>query len=304
MNNNTLLFHIGYHKTATSFLQQQLFEKSTEFNRINQYEINRSLIYPGPFHFDEHICKEFITENTKNDVINVFSNERLSGGPHSGGRDSKELANRIKKVAPNAKILIAVREQFSAILSSYNQYIKAGGSLSLNEYIKPKTKRDLKRFRKEHFEYHHLVGYYIDLFGKENVLCVPFCALIKNEKLFINTILDFLKLSSFHKEKILKNISPKIVNKSFNYRQLFLLKYLNPFIHNMNADLGTTYNLSFVKLITRMLNFFLKHTVNKQQSRNYKTKKIQFIIDTIGKTYYNNSNNKLNKFMTIKFVKN
>ena len=73
---SNLLFHIGYHKTGTSFIQQQIFEKNNCFRRVNQYDINRALIYPGPFHFDEKSAKSFINSVNRDDAINVYSNER------------------------------------------------------------------------------------------------------------------------------------------------------------------------------------------------------------------------------------
>ena len=51
--------------------------------------------------------------------VPVISHERLSGYPHSGGHDSKEIAHRLAAVFPNAKVVIVIREQKSMILSNY-----------------------------------------------------------------------------------------------------------------------------------------------------------------------------------------
>ena len=71
---NNSLFHIGYHKTGTSFIQQQIFEKNNCFRRVNQYEINRALIYPGPFHFYQKSAKSLINSVNRDDIINMYSN--------------------------------------------------------------------------------------------------------------------------------------------------------------------------------------------------------------------------------------
>ena len=295
---SNLLFHIGYHKTGTSFIQQQIFEKNNCFRRVNQYDINRALIYPGPFHFDEKSAKSFINSVNRDDAINVYSNERLSGGPHSGGRDAKEIADRIKLIAPNAKVLIVVREQISAISSSYNQYIRAVGSLSIAEYLNPTTKRDLERFRKEHFEYHHLVSHYIELFGRENVLCIPFEVLVTKSNLFVNTILDFVKLSTLNRKNVLENIDYKPINESLNHKQIILKRYFNPFINHHQKDIAGTYNFGVAKFLYSVLNRLLQNVVTQQQSKKFKKRQETLILKRLGKGYFNESNKKLQEFLS------
>ena len=283
---SNILFHIGYHKTGSSFLQKNVFESFPIFNRVNQYEINRNIIYPGPFHFDENKCKKYIENSTKENHINIFSNERLSGGPHSGGRDAKEIAIRIKSLVPNAKILIVFREQFSAIYSSYKQYIRAGGSLSLKEYLRPKSKNDLTSFRIEHFEYHHLVKHYCDLFGTDNVLCIPYELLKKNQRLFLDKIFDFIKLDKKNKYNIYKSLDPNPVNKSFNYLQINLLKMTNPFTSINNRDMGTTFNSRILKFIVSVINKIAKHLISDFQNKKHHDSKIIQIKNLIGENFF------------------
>ena len=80
--------------------------------------------------FKDRRCKYL---SNKTGLIPIYSNERLSGGPHTGGSDSAEIARRIKICAPSSKIIIIIREQEDMILSSYSQYIRAVGSASLKE---------------------------------------------------------------------------------------------------------------------------------------------------------------------------
>jgi hypothetical protein len=297
-SNKNLLFHIGYHKTGTSFLQKQVFEMNNSFNRINQYKINRALIYPGPFHFDIELAKSFIDNGIRDNVINVFSNERLSGAPHEGGRDAKGIADRIKLVAPNAKILVVVREQISAISSSYNQYIRAVGSLSLSEYLNSSTKRDLVKFRKEHFEYHHLISHYIGLFGRENVLCIPFEVLVTDPNLFIDVVLDFADVSSLVRKSVIESINYEPVNASLNYKQIILKRYFNPFISHHQVDAGTTYNFGVAKLLYSVINRILQKSVTQQQSKKFKKRQEELILKTLGEGFYSESNKKLQEFTT------
>ena len=99
------------------------------------------LIYPNALDFSPQICKKYfypkLLEATTGGLIPVLSYERLSGNPHSGGYDSKEIANRLVQVFPDAKILIVIREQKDIILSTYKQYIIEGGACTVKRYLHP-----------------------------------------------------------------------------------------------------------------------------------------------------------------------
>jgi hypothetical protein len=106
----------------------------------------------------------------------VLSNERLSGSPHTGGHDSRIVAERLKATFPDAQILIVIREQRRIIQSAFVQYVSVGGPLPFEQYANP-PRRGRKRvpwFRFEFFEYHHLIEHYQRLFSPEAVLVLPF----------------------------------------------------------------------------------------------------------------------------------
>ena len=62
----------------------------------------------------------------------MVSFPRLSGHPYSGGYDSRMIADRVAEVFPEARILIVIREQRSMIVSTYKQYVNAGGEARLS----------------------------------------------------------------------------------------------------------------------------------------------------------------------------
>ena len=67
----------------------------------------------------------------------VVSFERFSGNPFSGGYDSKEIADRLVQVFPDARVLVVVREQRSMIVSTYKQYVREGGALPPSKFMLP-----------------------------------------------------------------------------------------------------------------------------------------------------------------------
>ena len=190
---NDLLIHIGYHKTATTWLQQVVFRRQKMgFQRIHTNVPD--FLQHGYFSFDAEKCRNSIehqvVDATSRGVIPVLSHERFSGNPQSGGYDSKEIANCLATAFPQAKILIVIREQCSRIVSCYKQYVKVGGPCTFHGYISPPTKGQMRipLFRLEHFEYHALIQYYQQLFGPERVLVLPYELLVREPISFVSQI--------------------------------------------------------------------------------------------------------------------
>ncbi len=143
MQQNPLLIHIGYHKTATTWLQKSLFENAEAgFARpISSHEAIMKLVGPNSFDFEAYQCGAVLLPKIKaareQGLSPVLSTERLSGLPWYGGYDSKELSRRLAAVFPGARILIVIREQKSMLLSNYNQYIKHGGMWPIQQFLTP-----------------------------------------------------------------------------------------------------------------------------------------------------------------------
>lgn len=198
-----LLIHIGYPKTGSSWIQRFLFENSDAgfaplFGRdtIMRGTIMKFFVLPNALLFDPDACfKHFrpaILDVMNDGRIPVLSHERLAGTPHSGGYDSKELANRLAEVFSVGKVLIVVREQKSMIVSSYKQYVRNGGVCSLWGYLyPPRYDGRIPLFSFEYFEYHRLLSHYLDLFGSSSVLVLPYELFRDDPELFISKIIQF-----------------------------------------------------------------------------------------------------------------
>lgn len=193
------LLHIGYFKTGTSWLQRYLFPNTTAgFVKLgSKTELTRQLVYPHALDFDSAQATRFveplIADAVKKDLVPVVTIERLSGNPHSGGYDSKELADRLVAVFPNGKVLIVIREQKSIILSTYKQYVRERGPCSLTDYLQPPLRGHLKIpfFDFTQFQYDRLIAYYFRLFGESNVLVLPHELFRRDPSCFVRRILRF-----------------------------------------------------------------------------------------------------------------
>lgn len=194
------LLHIGYHKTATTWMQRDLFQESGgSFSAPwSRREVAERVISVNPFAFDPVAAAAFFAEGIETtmqrDLVPVLTNEQLAGNAHTGGHNSRSIADRLASSLPGARVLIVIREQQSMVLSAYKQYVRACGAASLRRYLDPPQRgndRGVPFFDPAFLEYHRLIAYYVALFGADNVLVLPFEALCADAIGFVGQIADF-----------------------------------------------------------------------------------------------------------------
>jgi len=196
-----VLLHVGYHKTGSRWLRALFFgNPATGLGWTDKDGVDhpvRKLVAARPLEFDAGQSRaEFaplLQRIVDAGLSPVVSFERLSGNPFSGGYDSKEIADRLVQVFPGARVLVVVREQRRVIVSTYKQYVREGGALSPTKFMLPPTSRSIRVpwFDLRHFEYHHLLGYYRQLFGAESVLALPYEQFAADPRSFVARIASF-----------------------------------------------------------------------------------------------------------------
>lgn len=204
MSNTRILIHIGYPKCASSWLQQVMFaDKQTGFLAYwgaKSKIAKKQFVKPIDSSFDadtlRRTFKSGLQEATQQNLIPVLSHEHLSGDLMRKSW-KKEVADRIHKTFPEARILVIIREQKSILLSAYGQCIKFGITPTIEEFFgtiptDEKQENDSNSiFKLDFVKYDSLIEYYQNIFSKENVLILPFELLKKNQHNFAQTILDF-----------------------------------------------------------------------------------------------------------------
>ena len=173
-----LLIHIGYHKTATTWLQNKVFQPPNYFRQVMTHdEIFTHIINPHGLSFDPAPAQEIIARARAEDpgetAVDVISLEALSGLPYMGGRESEDYARRLQAIAPGASILMTIREQTAILGSVYMQYVFRAGTESPKRFFDETAWQGFFRFSSEMFCYDRLVAHYQGLFGTERVLVLP-----------------------------------------------------------------------------------------------------------------------------------
>ena len=188
------LLHIGYHKTGTNWLQDEVFgNPETGYRWLGKRPLSHPvhrLVRDRPFEFDADAVREqfapLVRKAEDAGLVPVVSFPRLSGHAFSGGYDSQELADRLHGVFPDARVLIVIREQRSMIVSAYKQYVPAGGVSTIEAFLSPDPEsRRIPRFDFGHFAYDRLIRYYHSLFGSEAVHVLPYEQFVRDGRAFV-----------------------------------------------------------------------------------------------------------------------
>ena len=179
-----ILFHVGYIKTATTYLQNQIHRGEIPGLALGAGEETRAqlvanFILADDYGFDPEISRQrlapFNQEIQRLGSLPVWSEETLLGNPPSSRYDGYLNARKIKASYPDARILITVRKQQDIALSIYREYVLGGGTLQLEQFIGrgDETLSYSPPLRSEFLHYDRAVSHYIELFGKERVLVLP-----------------------------------------------------------------------------------------------------------------------------------
>ena len=210
------IFHIGYHKTGTTWFQKHFYTSVNNCKLVDRQKIRN--------HFFENK-----NENFQNNLTQVFCDEELSGNIHNGGLSGFASGGTSDKISEfkNPKVIIVIRNQHNIIASSYLQYVKKGGNFSLNKYLYhtdfPNSNRSAL-FSFNHFNYLEKIKLYEDKLGEENVFIYLYED-FKNAK--EDFLMGFIEEHGFNIKY--EDINFKQNNKSYSYFSLLLSRFFNSF---------------------------------------------------------------------------
>ncbi len=190
------LLHVGYHKTASTWLQQMVLRRAefgctlvADVPGVNDLVVHSNSLDWNAADTRAALEPEFEAARARG-LVPVVSSERMSGSPHTGGYDTRTIADRLYETWPDANVLIVVREQKAIVRSVYLQYIRQGGVLPLGAYLDPpRALYSVPSFDPRCFDYHRFASYYRDRFGAERVHVVPYELLRVDPPAFVAAVL-------------------------------------------------------------------------------------------------------------------
>lgn len=243
------IIHVGYHKSASTFLQQQIFpflpinyvffagDKRQYLDMIESEDgLDPDAIRAW---LDDEISRKY-KEGRRS--ITLLSHEELSGHPH-GYRNISPFttAKNLKSVFPDAKILVIVRNQLDYITSlyTYRVAIKGYETRSFARFLNEEGEKGLF----DHLEYHGLIEFYHQIFGPEKVAVLPLELLLAKPEMFYHRLFEFLEVPP----QDFKNARPSNVST----KRLAILDFWRP----INYLFGQILNLLRLVLGKRPGNF-------------------------------------------------
>ena len=185
----TTVIHVGLRKTATSMLQRRVFPAlaewtylgvgSEQFTVLNGFV--RALLWASDDEFVPAPFADFIAASGRDRAGVVISREHLSTFHLNGRRP----ADRLHAVSPDARIVIGIRSQRTALVSGYSEYLKRGGTSLFPDWVVEV---------RDHAWLHGdvVIADYQRAFGSESVKVLPYELLVADQRRYLDELLEFM----------------------------------------------------------------------------------------------------------------
>lgn len=225
--NQPLFIHIGYHKTATTWFQNHVFNHHPEIEYLGKAypdhpsfrmsELKERIISEPDTTFNVEETRGLLSKILEDHPLNGrtlygMSYEGLSAGDNWFGGRTFYVANRLRKVFEDfdVRILVGLREQKSMVESMYSEYVKLGGSESLERLLfSPFTEADDLL---EKLKYAPVLEHYRSLFGENSVKPYLFERFKQKKRTVLAEICDFLEIPEpeLTRDKATKKSNPRL----------------------------------------------------------------------------------------------
>lgn len=203
IKNNRIYIHLGLHKTGTTFFQKSLYPSYKEFNykslrdpdvlaEFNQYILRENELTYCLDTAEDLFFKNLDLEKADKEILTLCE-EQFSGLPLQDAINRKLLFDRLNALFPNANYILVVRNQKDWIKSMYAQYLKKGGTATLDSFLSRKD-TSLNFSRGAYIQYYEYYRYIIQQTKLNRVQLLYYEDLIYDPKLFFQQLLTFFKL--------------------------------------------------------------------------------------------------------------
>jgi hypothetical protein len=198
-----IFFHVGLHKTGTTFLQKAVFPRW------------RGVEYIAWPHLELFLRLD-------DSQTYLVSREGLSG-QNWAHHDARERSlQKLAELFPDCRILISFRKQAGYINSSYNQYVQRGGTITFREYFE--LKQDGGVMKRQDFLYRPKIEAIERYFGHR-----PFVFLHEELITDLDSLLGDMERYIGGHAPARDQIPTKRYNESVGYYPAKLLRWLNGF---------------------------------------------------------------------------
>ena len=242
------IIHLGFPKTGTTWLQNRYFPK-LDVNFIGKaiyLSLDKDKIeFMDQFHQlinSNHISNSLTNIIKKTSIYvknenkhNLISSEAILGNIWWGMRDMHNNISIIKEIfQEDVKIFVTIRSQIKMIESLYKQYILEGGRLSFSKFLNLNNQLFIN-FDLNSLKYARYYKFLVNIFGRENVLFLPFELIQNNLNEFNLKFHQFTKLEN--KLDTDKDIDQSYIRTGFSINECYYRRYFNKILmSSMNPE--------------------------------------------------------------------
>lgn len=184
-----VLIHVGFAKTATTMLQEQLFGRHGQIANVGKpydhapSDLVAAIRYVGSADTIAYDgsgpevgrLRSAIDAGISSGRTVVLSDESLC---HPRRNDPGAVARRLFEIRPEAHILFTIREQRALLVSHYLHDVRHAVNEGHSHGFASWMNRERWLFR--WIDYHRTIAFYATLFGRERVHVLPFEELAEN----------------------------------------------------------------------------------------------------------------------------
>jgi hypothetical protein len=231
-----ITYHIGYHKTATSFLQASVFPRHPDLAYCDPATNARDrgfieIARAHDFDYDPEPLRAIVRANGERPVL--VSYEGFVGDAFAGAQASLRTAERLAALMPDAKIAVVLRNQRDMIESLYRQYVAEGGIAGPAAFVAGET-GPRTYFAPSYLRYERLLSRYLELFGRTRVWVGLYEAFRAEPTGFVHDLLSFAGVDPERLERV--EHSPR--NRALSSASIRVARVVNRVLSSPIAPIG------------------------------------------------------------------
>jgi Sulfotransferase domain len=299
------LLHVGYYKTASSWLQKFLFRPEAGFQPLSEiFALSKLLISPDNDQFNAQAARQSMhwPEQTATGptLASVLSSEALSGDPVRGNHLMADNAQRLKHVFEQARVLLVVREQRQLIRSLYKTLVLWGVSDSIARLLSEQRSPE-DGFCRESLCFDKIAQRYAQLFGQHNVLVLPYELFAAKPRDFIDRIRDFSGLPAIEDSVYEQLPTGQLVNANQPVEHIHLQRLVNRLSLTQARNFQGLFNNNNFEHIMRRIARHKRRTrptpLNEMLEQRFASR-----VQSLCNGYYDAGNQRLQSFCPVELA--
>jgi hypothetical protein len=219
MKDVPIYWHIGVHKTATTWLQKGLLKDHPEIALVNDpkqpwdcpvvsYIVSTKERRYSTDEATRRLHEQAEKTNNSATKAVVVSAERLSGHPISGHYDRFKIARRISNLGENQNLIVVFRNPVSLIPSIYQQMVREGFGGTYRDMVNMSSWK-APRFDLSAYRFKEVLRQYTEVFDEGNLEVLFFEVLEKDSEKYLEEWCEMLGVGNYNPKSLIEESNRK-----------------------------------------------------------------------------------------------